>query len=123
MYGLDTINLQEHVYIVEGPIDSMFIKNCLAAGGADLNLTQVQPSNVTYIFDNEPRNKEIIKNMIDVVDKDYNLMIWPEHIQSKDVNEAIIKKEMSKSEINNWIDSNTFSGLSAMTKINQYKKC
>ena len=123
VYGLDTINLQEHVYIVEGPIDSMFIKNCLAAGGADLNLTQVQPSNVTYIFDNEPRNKEIIKNMIDVVDKDYNLMIWPEHIQSKDVNEAIIKKEMSKSEINNWIDSNTFSGLSAMTKINQYKKC
>ena len=78
---------------------------------------------MTYIFDNEPRNKEIIKNMIDVVDKDYNLMIWPEHIQSKDVNEAIIKKEMSKSEINNWIDSNTFSGLSAMTKINQYKKC
>ena len=72
VYGLDTVNLQEHIHIVEGPIDSMFLKNCLAAAGADLTL-KVEPSNVTYIFDNEPRNKEIIKRMYDVIEKDYNL--------------------------------------------------
>ena len=38
VYGLDTVNLQEHIHIVEGPIDSMFVKNCLAAAGADLTL-------------------------------------------------------------------------------------
>ncbi len=56
VYGLNTVNLQEHIHIVEGPIDSMFVKNCLAAAGADLTL-KVEPSNVTYIFDNEPRKK------------------------------------------------------------------
>ena len=74
VYGLNTVNLQEHIHIVEGPIDSMFVKNCLAAAGADLTL-KVEPDNVTYIFDNEPRNKEIIKRMYDVVEKDYNLSL------------------------------------------------
>ena len=34
---------------------------------------RVSPEQVTYIFDNEPRNKEIIKRMYDVIEKDYNL--------------------------------------------------
>ena len=60
----------------------MFLKNCLAMGGADLTL-KVEPSNVTYIFDNEPRNKEIIKRMYDVIEKDYNVVVWPDNIQLK----------------------------------------
>ena len=60
----------------------MFIDNCLAAGGADLTL-RVPPEHVTYIFDNEPRNKEIIKRMYDVVEKDYNIVIWPQDMQLK----------------------------------------
>ena len=67
----------------------MFIDNCLASGGADLTL-RVPPEQVTYIFDNEPRNKEIIKRMYDVVDKNYNIVIWPQDIQSKDVNDLIM---------------------------------
>ena len=67
----------------------MFVDNCLAAAGADLTL-KVEPSNVTYIFDNEPRNKEIIKRMYDVVEKDYNLVVWPDDIKYKDINDMII---------------------------------
>ena len=89
VYGLNTVNLQEHIHIVEGPIDSMFVKNCLAAAGADLTL-KVEPDNVTYIFDNEPRNKEIIKRMYDVVEKDYNLVVWPDDMRHKDINDMII---------------------------------
>ena len=67
----------------------MFLDNCLAAGGADLTLRM--PNNqVTYIFDNEPRNKEIIKRMYAVIENDYNVVIWPNHIQLKDVNEMIV---------------------------------
>ena len=105
VFGLDNINLQEHIYIVEGPIDSMFIDNCLAAGGADLTL-RVSPDNVTYIFDNEPRNKEIIKRMYDVVDKDYNLVVWPEDMRHKDINDMIMSG-LTKNEIADIISTNT----------------
>ena len=121
VYGLDTVNLQEHVHIVEGPIDSMFLNNCLAAAGADLTL-RVQPDNVTYIFDNEPRNKEIIKRMYDVIEKDYNIVIWPDDVQLKDVNDMIMNG-MTKAEVQSIISSNTFSKLEALTKMSYYKKC
>ena len=121
VYGLNTVNLQEHVHIVEGPIDSMFVKNCLAAAGADLTL-KVEPSNVTYIFDNEPRNKEIIKRMDDVIEKDYNLVVWPDDMRHKDINDMIISG-MSIAEVQTIISKNTFAKLEALTKISYYKKC
>ena len=121
VFGLDKINLQEHIYIVEGPIDSMFINNCLAAGGADLTL-RVPSEQVTYIFDNEPRNKEIIKRMQKVIDDGYNVVIWPNDLQLKDVNDLIISG-LTKSEVANIISTNTYSKLSALTQLNNYKKC
>ena len=87
--------------------------NCLAGGGADLKLN-VSPDNVTYIFDNEPRNKEIIKRMYKVVDENYNVVIWPEDLQLKDVNEMIMSGK-TKSEVDNIISTNTHSKLSALT--------
>ena len=121
VYGLESVNLQEHVRIVEGPIDSMFIDNCLAAAGADLTI-KVQPDNVTYIFDNEPRNKEIIKRMYDVVEKDYNLVVWPDDMRHKDINDMIMNG-MTKLEVQTLISKNTFAKLEALTKLNYYKKC
>ena len=121
VYGLESVNLQEPLHIVEGPIDSMFLKNCLAAAGADLTL-KVEPSNVTYIFDNEPRNKEIIKRMYDVVEKDYNLVVWPDDMRHKDINDMIISG-MSIAEVQTIISKNTFAKLEALTKISYYKKC
>ena len=121
VYGLNTVNLQEHVHIVEGPIDSMFVKNCLAAAGADLTL-KVEPSNVTYIFDNEPRNKEIIKRMYDVIEKDYNLVVWPNDMRHKDINDMIVSG-MTNDEVQTMISTNTFAKLEALTKLSYYKKC
>ena len=121
VYGLDTVNLQDHITIVEGPIDSMFLNNCLAAAGADLTL-RIEPSNITYIFDNEPRNKEIIKRMYDVVEKDYNLVVWPDDMRHKDINDMILSG-MSKVEVQTIISNNTFAQLEALTKLSYYKKC
>ena len=121
VYGLETVNLQEHVTIVEGPIDSMFLNNCRAAAGADLTL-RIEPDNITYIFDNEPRNKEIIKRMYDVVEKDYNLVVWPDDMRHKDINDMILSG-MSKAEVQTIISNNTFAKLEALTKLSYFKKC
>ena len=122
VYGLDKVNFQKHIYITEGPIDSLFIDNCLAAGGADLFLKNKIPNeNITYIFDNEPRNKEIVKRMYKVIEQDFNVVIWPEEIQLKDVND-MIKSGLTKLELQDIISNNTYSKLSALTKLNYWKK-
>ena len=122
VYGLDKVNFQQPIYITEGPIDSLFIDNCLAAGGADLFLKNKIPNEqITYIFDNEPRNKEIVKRMYKVIEKDFNVVIWPDEIQLKDVNDMIMSG-LTKFELQDIISNNTYSKLSALTKLNYWKK-
>ena len=122
VYGLERINFQNQVFIVEGPIDSLFIDNCLAAGGADLFLKNKIPNeNITYIFDNEPRNKEIVKRMYKVIEQDFNVVIWPEDLQLKDVNDMIMSG-LTKLQLQDIISNNTYSKLSALTKLNYWKK-
>ena len=121
IFGLERINFQKHIYVTEGPLDSLFLDNCLAAAGADLIL-KVKPSDVTYIFDNEPRNKEIVKRMYKILDKNYNIYIWPDDIQLKDVNDLILSGKTIP-EIQTIISNNTHTSLSALTKLNTWKKC
>jgi hypothetical protein len=121
VYGLERVNFQKHIYITEGPIDSLFIDNCLAAAGADLTL-KTNPDNVTYIFDNEPRNKEIVKRMYKIIDNNYNLFIWPDDTKCKDINDLIISGKTIP-EVQTIISSNTHNKLSALSKLNTWKKC
>jgi len=122
IYGLERVNFQKHIYITEGPLDSLFIDNCLAAAGADLYLRNVLPKDITYIFDNEPRNVEIVKRMYKVLDKNCNLFIWPNSIQSKDVNDLILSGKTIL-EVQNIISNNTHTGLSALNELNNWKRC
>ena len=122
IYGLERVNMADNIKIVEGPIDSLFLDNCLAMGGADMFFDRVSPEQVTYIFDNEPRNKEIIKRMYDVIEKDYNLVVWPDDMRHKDINDMIVSG-MSIAEVQTIISKNTFAKLEALTKLSYYKKC
>ena len=121
VYGLERVNFQKHIYITEGPIDSLFIDNCLAAAGADLTL-KTNPDNITYIFDNEPRNKEIVKMMQDAIKSQHDVVIWPNTLSgSKDINEIFLSG-ITLDEIESIISSNTFNGLQAQTKFVFWKK-
>lgn len=122
IFGLDRVSFQKHIYITEGPIDSLFIDNAVAAAGADLIITGVEPNNITYIFDNEPRNKEIVTRMYKVIDKGYNLFIWPKDIKSKDINDLIISGKTIP-EVQTIISNNTHNRLSALSELNTWKKC
>ena len=59
--------------------------------------------------------------MYKVIEQDYNIVIWPDDIQLKDVND-IIKSGVSVNQLKEIISSNTYSKLSAMTKLNYWKK-
>ena len=56
-----------------------------------------------------------------IIDLGYNIFIWPNEIQLKDVND-IIMTGVSKIQLDEIISINTYSNLSAKQALVQYKK-
>jgi len=123
IFGMERIDLNQPVKIVEGPIDSLFLKNCIASCDSSLLVTakNISCERKILIFDNEPRNKEIVKLMQDAINSDQYVVIWPDKIAAKDINEMVISG-ISPDEIENIISSNTFKGLEAQAKFIFWKK-
>ena len=123
IYGMDKVNTNELVKIVEGPLDSMFLTNCVGSGDSALIQTAklIDAENKVLIFDNEPRNKEIVKLMEDAIKLSYDIVIWPDTIEQKDINEMVMSG-ISPDEIERIISSNTFTGLRAQMKFVSWKK-
>lgn len=123
VYGLDRINRSGIAYVVEGPIDSLFIPNCLAAANSDLSsaVDKVGVSDVVLIFDNEPRNREIVALMKDSIEKNHKVCIWPHSITQKDINDMILSG-LSESDLVKLINQRTFSGLQAQLEFSKWKK-
>ena len=120
IYGLERLDMTKKVYVVEGPIDSLFLDNAIAVGGADLEMKELK-NKAVYIFDNEPRNKVVIDKVETLILKNYNVCIWPKTVKEKDINDLILSG-YSSPEIQSLIDSNTFSKLSAIQQLNDYKE-
>ena len=70
-------------------------------------------------MDNEPRSKETVKKMEQLIEKDYALVIWPDSITQKDINDTVLA---GRQDIQTIIDNNTFSGLEARTKLSAWKR-
>ena len=120
IYGVDRIDLNKPVMITEGPIDSLFLDNALALAGADA-VVNIQHTQCTMIFDNEPRNEHIVNRMKTAVDKNFNLVVWPESLKYKDINDMIIAG-MSSTKVSSLIHSSTYCGLQAHQHINNWKR-
>lgn len=122
-FGIDIINENETIYVVEGPIDSLFLKNAIAT--ADSNLTRASDifdkRNIVLVFDNEPRNKEIVKVLDKAIENHYNVVIWPEMIESKDINDMVLDG-FDIEEIRDIIEKNTFVNLRAKMEYINWKK-
>ena len=118
IYGLDTIDKNERVYITEGPFDSTFIRNACAMCGADAVLDNWGISNRVWVYDNEPRNREIVNRISRTIDTGDSVVIWPSHIEEKDINDMV----MNGHDVQKLVESNTYSGLEAQLKFATWKK-
>jgi len=124
IFGWDKLNPNMPVYVVEGPIDSLFLNNSLATMDAALfNAPNIVGLDKQYIFvyDNEPRNKQIVSNMRKTIELGYKLCIWPDTIKEKDINEMVLAGTSSAA-IQHIIDNNTYDGLMATMKLNQWSR-
>lgn len=118
IYGLDKVQKNKSVYITEGPFDSTFISNSIALCGADGDVDKWGISNPVWIYDNEPRNREILSRISRVIEMGQKVVIWPSTIKEKDINDMVL----SGLDVQSVIESNTYSGLEAKLKFTTWKK-
>lgn len=137
LFGLNTTNFNQKYYVFEGPFDSMFIPNSIAACGgmisSELYKAKKPKENGVIVYDNEPRNVDIIENIKRSIYEGYKVCIWPVSFETKDINDYVIDRMKSNYckydeikkvgiEIKAIIDNNTFSGLDAELKLASWRK-
>ena len=118
VYGLETIDKTSSVYITEGPFDSTFIRNSIAMCGADADISGWGISNPVWVYDNEPRNREIVERIRKTIDGGNSIVIWPNNIEQKDINDMVLAGH----DVMSVLKLNTYSGLQAKIKFNNWKK-
>ena len=118
IYGLDQIDFTKPIYIVEGPFDSTFIQNSVAMCGSDVDIRPFGWSDYIWVFDNEPRNREIVNRISKTIDRGNQVVIWPTNIVQKDINDMVL----AGLNVMDVLKSNTHSGLEAKVKFNEWKK-
>jgi len=122
VFGLERWNSEQYTYLVEGPIDSLFLPNCLAMAGADMSdLSILDKDKTTLIFDNEPRNFQIARSMIKSLQDGWKIVVWPNSITCKDINDMVLAsiKDVRLVEI---INRNTYSGQRGEWEVHSWKK-
>jgi len=118
IYGLDKIDNEKPIFIIEGPFDATLVQNAVAMCGSDLDIRSFGWSNYIYVYDNEPRNREIVNRIAKTIDRGDKVVIWPTTVEEKDINDMVLGGQ----NIMSVLESNTYSGLQAKVKFNNWKK-
>jgi hypothetical protein len=127
IFGLDRVDKSKPIFVVEGPLDSLFLDNCISVGGADFTKPLmiggklISNGELIIIYDNEPRNKEINKQIDKTISQGRKVCIWPNHMKHKDINDMIIAG-LSREYIKEIITYNTFSGAAAQLRFAEWRK-
>ena len=122
-YGMWRAKPNKRVYVVEGPIDSLFLTNAVAmvgAGALKIIPDRFAETPMTYILDNEPRNRQICSYIEKLIELGKEVCIWPDNITDKDIND--MAHHMSTRKIQKMIDENTYSGLKATLRFRDWRK-
>ena len=118
IYGLDDINNKFPVFVTEGPFDSTFVSNSIAMCGSDGDVRKWGVDDPVWVYDNEPRNREIVKRISDTISRGEKVVIWPSNIVEKDINDMVLGGH----NVMEVLQSNTYSNLEANLKFNTWKR-
>ena len=118
IYGLDNIRRDAPVFVSEGPFDSTFLLNSIAMCGADSDVRKWGVSTPVWVYDNEPRSKEITERISSAITRGDSVVIWPTGIEEKDINDMIL----SGHDVQSIVESNTYSGLEANLQFTTWKR-
>jgi hypothetical protein len=119
IYGLHRVDFNKTVYCTEGPIDSLMIPNCIAMSGISTNIKGILP---IFIFDNEPRNIDVVKTIKKRIIQKYKVVIFPKSLKYKDLNDMVVKGGFTQDKLLDMIHSNTYSGHTALLELAKWRK-
>jgi hypothetical protein len=125
VYGVDMVDdSKQWVYVMEGPIDSLFIPNAIAITGGSLDLDQVPYKDKRiWVLDNEPRHNDTIKRMEKLIAAGERVCFWDEAPwHSKDINDMVAKEGADPRDIEEYIADNWAVGLLAQLRMSKYRK-
>ena len=117
LFGMDRIKKDEVVYVTEGPFDSYFLRNAIAMCGSDVDYSTMD-YRFTFVFDNEPRNREIVDRIAKTINNGHSVVIFPKSIKEKDLNDM----HLAGHDVKEIVKSNTFKGAEAKVKLTFWKK-
>ena len=118
----------EYIFLQEGPIDAMFIRNSVALAGihpTEEQLALIQKHcpmhELVYVLDNQWLDETSWKITKQLLDKDAAVFIWPkELIKYKDFNELCIAQNINEIPYN-FIVKNTYKGMRGHIQFSQIK--
>ena len=124
IYGLDRVNYGKRIYVVEGPLDSLFLPNAIAVSGSSFDTPTIRKllTNATIVMDNEPRNKDIVKQLEKYIELGYSVCMYPDTVTQKDINDMVLHGGMTPDEIIELINTNTYTGMEAKLKFINWRK-
>lgn len=123
IWGLNHADFNRTYYVTEGAFDAMFLPNALATMGgkitSELYRVGCNLDNAVVLYDNEPRNSQVVANVRSAINNNFRVIIWPSWWKYKDINEAILD---GVNDLPNIIQKSTFKGLQAELEFNRWRK-
>ena len=118
IFGLNTIDENRRIYITEGPFDSLLLWNSVAMAGADVSDISNLGNDCVFVYDNEPRNREITKRISKHISAGHQVVLWPSTLKEKDINDM----HLSGVNVQDIVDNNVYTGLTAKVKFENWKR-
>ena len=75
-----------------------------------------------FIFDNEPRNVDIVKSMRKRLLGGHEVVIFPDRMKYNDLNDMIVKGKMSSEKILDILENNLYNRNNGIMKLNEWSK-
>ena len=86
--------------------------------GADASVRDIGGSDYVFVYDNEPRNVQITSRVREHIANGESVVVWPSTIKEKDINDMYLAGH----DVQSIIESNTYQGLTATLKLNDWQK-
>lgn len=122
LFGMNNVNTEKEITIVEGPIDSLFLTNSIAVAGTGFGKIEslgLPKDRVTIVFDNQSRNSEVVRLVERYIKMGYKVCVWPCDITEKDINDMV----QAGRQVEQLVRSHTYQGLMAQLKFTEWRNC
>jgi hypothetical protein len=123
LYGIYNVDVDiPYLFLFEGAIDAMFVKNGLAMSGLELTLEQSKELSrflgmeVIYVFDNDKNNKEVADKIRKAIKAGKRIFVMPDKFDKyKDINEICTSLKIDEFPWK-FIVENSYEGARALLK-------